>query len=210
MKIARPHDAPPIDPVHEAITQSARDLATHLVTAEPADDVAREVAELVARAVALLETQPRTVPNADSAQVLREAHWTATRRGPFIGRLNPVAPPITVSEADGLVTGWATYGAAFEGPPNCVHGGMIAAGFDEVLGFCQGFTARPGMTGTLNVTYRSPTPLHQLLRYSARVDRIEGRKIFVKGDLRVDADGRLCAEADGLFITIDGARFSTL
>ena len=208
--IARSHEAPTPDPVRVAIAQSARELATHLVTAEPAADVAVEVAALVARAVALLDAQPRTQPIADPAQVLREAHWTAARRGPFIGTLNPLSPPITVSEADGLVTGFATYGPAFEGPPNCVHGGMIAAGFDEVLGFCQGFTPRPGMTGKLAITYRSPTPLLQLLRYSAHIDRIDGRKIFVKGDLRVDADDRLCAEAEGLFVTIDAERFVNL
>jgi DNA helicase-2/ATP-dependent DNA helicase PcrA len=62
----------------------------------------------------------------------------------------------------------------------------------------------------LDINYRSPTPLRLLLRYSAQVERIDGRKIFVKGELRVDADDRLCAEANGLFVAVDAARFVNL
>ena len=38
-------------------------------------------------------------------------------------------------------------GPAYEGPPGCVHGGFIAAAFDEVLGSTQSLSGSPGMTG---------------------------------------------------------------
>lgn len=201
---------PAIDPRRAAIAHSVRLLTTELVMAEPDETAVADAAALIERAVALLAEQPRAAPLTDPARAIAEAPWTAIRRGPFVGQLNPLAPPIMVSEADGLVTGMATYGPAYEGPPNCVHGGMIAAGFDEVLGVCQGLTARPGMTAKLDVKYRSPTPLLQLLRYTAHIERIDGRKIYARAELRVVADDRLCAEADGMFVSVNVDRFLNL
>jgi hypothetical protein len=130
---------------------------------------------------------------------------------PFIGPLNPLAPPINMASThepgassgeETTVIGSVVYGGAYEGPPGCVHGGFIAAGFDEVLGFAQARSGRPGMTGRLSISYRSPTPLLREVRFVGRIDRVEGRKIFTTAELVVAADGRLCAEAEGLFISM--------
>ena len=53
------------------------------------------------------------------------------------------------------------------------------------------------MTGRLEVSYRSPTPLHTPLRFEAWVENVAGRKITAKCTLH--AGDRLCAEATGLF-----------
>lgn len=123
---------------------------------------------------------------------------------PLIGRANPIAPPISIEVVDGpdgeMVVGEAVFGAAYEGPPGCVHGGFIAASFDEVLGVAQSIGGAPGMTGTLTIRYRSPTPLHTPLRFEGRLDRTEGRKIFTTGTLH--AGDRLCAEAEAIFVSI--------
>ena len=42
------------------------------------------------------------------------------------------------------------------------------------------------------------------------IDRIEGRKIFVTGQLRVAADDRLCAEARALFLSMPPEVFDRL
>ncbi len=103
---------------------------------------------------------------------------------PFIGRANPLSPPITIDVVDDLVVGRAVFGSAYEGPPGCVHGGYIAAAFDEVLGSAQTFSGSPGMTGSLTVQYRRPTPLHAELRFEGRmVDVRSGRKMFTEGKL---------------------------
>ncbi len=91
-----------------------------------------------------------------------------------------------------------------------MHGGFIAAAFDEVLGLAQGMSGRPGMTARLTIQYRSPSPLHQVLRFVGDIDHIDGRKIFTTGELRVAADGRLCAEAEGLFISMGPEIFQRL
>ena len=55
--------------------------------------------------------------------------------------------------------GQAWFDCAYEGPPTCVHGGVIAETFDEMLGAANMVAGNPGMTGTLTVRYRKPTPL---------------------------------------------------
>jgi acyl-coenzyme A thioesterase PaaI-like protein len=129
---------------------------------------------------------------------------------PLIGPLNPLAPPITIAIDGTTVTGTVVFGGAYEGPPGCVHGGFIAAAFDEVLGVTQGMSGTPGMTARLTIQYRSPSPLHQQLQLVGNIDHIDGRKIFTRGELRVAADGRLCAEAEGLFISMNTEVFQRL
>lgn len=121
-------------------------------------------------------------------------------QSPLIGLANPLAPPITIGRKDDRhAHATAVFGSAYEGPPGSVHGGFIAAAFDEVLGFVQSLSGNPGMTGTLTVKYRSPTPLHSPLLFEASLDRVEGRKIFTSATL--EANGKLCAEAEGIFIS---------
>jgi acyl-coenzyme A thioesterase PaaI-like protein len=120
-------------------------------------------------------------------------------QSPMIGLANPLAPPITVAKSgDRSAVASATFGSAYEGPPGSVHGGFVAAAFDEVLGFVQSLGGNPGFTGTLTVRYRSPTPLHTELRFDGEIVRVEGRKTFCQA--QVHAGSRLCAEAEAVFI----------
>lgn len=127
---------------------------------------------------------------------------------PFIGRANALAPPISLRPDGDVVRGTVTFGSAYEGPPGCVHGGYVAGAFDELLGATQSLSGAPGMTGTLRVVYRSPTPLHRPLEMAGWIREINGRKIFTEGTLH--ADGELRAEAEGIFISIDPAVFRAL
>ena len=127
---------------------------------------------------------------------------------PVTGAANPLAPPLALRREVAVVRGTAVFGSAYEGPPGHVHGGLLAAAFDELLGMAQTLAGQRGMTGTLTVRYRRPTPLGRPLDFAARVDRVEGRKIFVSGILHV-ADV-LCAEAEGVFIAVDFTRLEQL
>lgn len=127
---------------------------------------------------------------------------------PLSGQSNPVAPPLVLREAGTGGEATAVFGLAYEGPPGHVHGGFVAAAFDEVLGMVQSMTGSPGMTGTLTIRYRRPTPLHRQVRFTARVERVEGRKIFATGEL-FDGD-TLCAEAEAIFIRVGTERFQEL
>jgi acyl-coenzyme A thioesterase PaaI-like protein len=107
-----------------------------------------------------------------------------------------------------VVVGEITFGSAYEGPPGCVHGGYVAGAFDELLGATQSLSGAPGMTGTLTVRYRSPTPLHVPVIMRGRIRGVEGRKIFAEGTLH--HEDRLCAEAEGIFISIRPETFLAL
>ncbi|BBZ11903.1 PaaI family thioesterase [Mycobacterium branderi] len=115
-----------------------------------------------------------------------------------VGLRNPVAPPLVIHHgADGLV--WADFvlGAAYEGPPGHVHGGVCAMVLDHVLGATAHKPRRPAYTGTLTLRYLRGTPLGKL-RAEARIDRVEGVKTFAVGHL-ADAQG-VTVEAEGVFI----------
>ena len=127
---------------------------------------------------------------------------------PLIGKANPLASPIEIAIEGDKVVGTATFGTAYEGPPGCVHGGFVAASFDEILGAAQSMSGLPAMTGTLTIRYRRPTPLHRELRFEGELVKVEGRKVFAEG--RVYAGDTVTAEAEGIFVTIDFHRFKAL
>lgn len=117
---------------------------------------------------------------------------------PVIGPLNPIAPPFRFWMEGDEVRGEGRFGAAYNGPPGGVHGGLVAALMDEVLGVTGVMTGNHGFTGTLTIRYESLTPVDTDLRVRGWVDGAEGRKAFIAGELLVG--DRLCARADGIFI----------
>lgn len=123
----------------------------------------------------------------------------------IIGRTNPLSPPVQLDLHEEKITGVVTCGRQYEGPPGCVHGGYIAAVFDELLGCAQSLSGDHGMTVNLDVTYVSPTPLHTPLELEAWVQSVDGRKIIAEGTM--SAHGAETARATGIFVSIDGSKF---
>ncbi len=121
---------------------------------------------------------------------------------PLVGRLNPISPPVRMwratGDAKGEVHGEVSFRSAFNGPPGSVHGGIIAATFDELLGATAVVNGLGAFTGTLSIVYRSLTPLEKPVRMRAWVAGTERRKVFIEGELH-DGD-TLCATASGIFI----------
>jgi len=185
----------------DRLEQYAERLATH-----PRRKRYEGIAESALAQMKALEAAGGAPPRPNEVKLLLgPGHFDFS---PLIGRSNPLAPPITVREEGGRVYAEVSFGSAYEGPPGSLHGGYVAAAFDEVLGFAQSLTGNPGMTGRLEVSYRSPTPLHTPLRFEAWVESVVGRKITTRCTLH--AGERLCAEAMGLFITIKPGTFEHL
>lgn len=116
-----------------------------------------------------------------------------------IGSRNPVAPPLVIAGGDdGAVHTDFVLGAAYEGPPGHVHGGICALVLDHVLGATAHKPGKPAYTGTLTLRYLRGTPLGKPLRAQAHVDRIEGTKTFAVGHI-ADAEG-VTVQAEGVFI----------
>jgi acyl-coenzyme A thioesterase PaaI-like protein len=117
-------------------------------------------------------------------------------------------PPITITAVEGdQITATVRMSRYHLGGGAAAHGGQIGVVFDYVLAAAGLIVAEsPMRTAYLNINYRSLTPLDTDLVATGRIDRIDGRKIYISGELR-DGD-RLCADADSMFLklqnTFDG------
>lgn len=117
---------------------------------------------------------------------------------PLGGFSNPLAPPINMWFEGDKARGSAQLGWAYEGPPGSVHGGIVAAIFDQFMGMAQMLGKQPGMTGTLSTRYHKPTPLNTKLQLEAWLVRVDGRKTIMRAEMR--AEDILTASCEGLFI----------
>lgn len=89
---------------------------------------------------------------------------------------------------------------AYQGPPGCVHGGYLAAMFDNLLGVLPyRLTGQKGaFTGRLTVRYRALTPLNTELVLTGRMTNVRSRRVTAAGQCH--AEGVLTAEAEALFV----------
>jgi len=193
------------------LADAGRDVIERMASVDIPHDVLERAAAALEGVAELLEGPGKTRRYAGFAESANaggdpHAHFD---HSPVMGMANPIAPPVQIEQIDdATIEMRVSFGSAYEGPPGCVHGGVLAATFDEVLGMTQSLSGQPGMTGTLSIKYRRPTPLHDELRFVGTLDRVEGRKIITTG--RCFHGDELTAEADGLFVRVDFARLAAL
>ena len=120
------------------------------------------------------------------------------------GLRNPIAAPLElITEEDGLVCAEVELGAAYEGPPTLVHGGISALLMDQALGRAAEVAGAAGLTGTLEVRYERAVRLGTV-RVEAKLDRTEGVKSYAVGT--ISDDEGVCVKATGVFIMPKWAR----
>ncbi|MCB1705977.1 MAG: PaaI family thioesterase [Halioglobus sp.] len=118
---------------------------------------------------------------------------------PVSGKRNAIALPVKLWKvADNEVRGEAVFSSTYAGPPNAVHGGIIAAVFDEILAMANVISGNAGFTGTLTIKYHDKTPLNTPIELRGINVRQDGRKQLSRGEMRVN--GKVTATAEGLFI----------
>ncbi|BBY29559.1 PaaI family thioesterase [Mycolicibacterium sediminis] len=120
---------------------------------------------------------------------------------PNRGSILSVPVDLRVTE-DGRISGTARFRRFHLGRNGAVHGGSLAHLFDSLLGFTafKLSDSTKQRTAYLHVNYRKIAPIDEELRVESRIDRIEGRKIFVAGRL-LDGDDVLC-DAEALFVML--------
>jgi acyl-coenzyme A thioesterase PaaI-like protein len=201
------------------LAEAVRALLRSMIRSGADPVVARHMAEVIREAAAELEATSEVEPYGNLPAVSAEGALgtgpSFLDRSPVIGSMNPVAPPMQIElqsadegEQYGTVTGRVNFSSVYEGPPGCVHGGFLAAAFDEVLGITQSLSGNPGLTGQLSIRYLSPSPLHVDLVFTGRIVKIEGRKIHTAAILK-NGD-TVCAESEGLFISMSPEVFERL
>jgi acyl-coenzyme A thioesterase PaaI-like protein len=175
-----------------------RMIARLALVRPPADQLERAAAAANAFADSLDDLPERSQSWEVSEAGLQPRDFVG--HSPVSGPNNPISPPLVMhavedSDGESHIEGEITFGPAYEGPPGHVHGGLIAAMFDELLGYVQ---RAPGFTAYLKVDYRAPTPLNRELLVKGWIDSVDGRKRHIRGTCHLD--GVLLTEAEGLFI----------
>jgi hypothetical protein len=189
------------------LVAEARRLVEAVALVDGAETEAAEVEALTAR-IAAVTAEVESAPSLRE-QGLYAAKGFAARlgeRSPVSGQSNPLAPPFRLWLDGDVTRAEACYGAAYEGPPGLLHGGVVAGAFDEILSVAQFASGLAGYTGTLTVRMRRPTPLFKTIAYEAGLARVDGRKIHAWA--RSTCEGELLGEAEGIFVSRANGRSS--
>ena len=180
---------------HETLAASVRRLIDVTIRTEADAATIAAAKEKIDSAAASLSDS--LLPVSFGVQLAPNGQSTALGNA-VIGARNPVAPPLVIEhDPDGVHTDFIL-GAAYEGPPGHVHGGVCALILDHLLGATAHRPGKPAFTGTLTLRYLRGTALGQPLRARAHIDRVEGTKTFAVGHI-ADEMG-VTVQAEGVFI----------
>ena len=100
-----------------------------------------------------------------------------------------------------------TFSEKHSGAPGIAHGGTVAALVDDVCGGLLFVVREPAVTRKLEVEYLKPVLVGVPYDLVAKVDRKDGRKVFVSCEGRA-ADGTLTFRGGGLFLIVDVSHFT--
>jgi acyl-coenzyme A thioesterase PaaI-like protein len=192
----------------EAISDDAGQLIHHLRCSLAPDDVLAEATAHIRQALEALTPWLKQGEGWSTISLASDTPGFAWRDddltavmpySPVSGKRNPIAPPVRMWKEGKEVHGEATFSPTYAGPPDSVHGGIIAAVFDELLSMANVITGKAGFTGTLTIKYHRKTPLNTPVELWGVNMRQDGRKQLSRAEMRVN--GEVTASAEGLFIS---------
>ncbi len=144
-------------------------------------------------AVMRAEAEQRAVPEVE------RRFGRGRRRHTGVHAMMPEVETLRLDDEQFL--GRTRIGDFFLGVNSAAHGGVVALIFDEILGrLSAGLHRPPSRTAYLHTDFRAITPTNELLTVKARVERIDGRKRFLLGEIWHGEV--LCAEAQALFVEL--------
>jgi acyl-coenzyme A thioesterase PaaI-like protein len=195
------------------LAASLRALSQEVARVDATKDASASELHALSQAVVALTERVKALPSKTSRDAFVEGIYGDHRtlfmdRNGLVGLSSPIAPPIRLTSEGAVAVGELSFGPTFEGAPGFVHGGFLAAAFDQVFGWLSVIRGVPGLTASLTVHYRKPTPIEVPLVIEASLERQSGKKAFVRAKIRAGAE--VTAEAEALFITIEAARFNAL
>ncbi|MBI5301688.1 MAG: PaaI family thioesterase [Chloroflexi bacterium] len=122
------------------------------------------------------------------------------------GRDNPIGLRMQFfSDGDGCVYADYEPHAEHQGYPGVMHGGLVTAMLDELIGRTAIASDLWCMTAKLEVRFRKPVPIDAPLKLKGEIKNKTGRLIEGYGEIRLP-DGTLAAEAHGTYIRIPDAQ----
>jgi acyl-coenzyme A thioesterase PaaI-like protein len=182
--------------IYGPLADSVRALVDATIRTEADAATVAEVRRDIDAAVARL--RERQIDGAFGVRVATDGQGISWGNA-VIGVRNALAPPVhTQRDESGRVSADFHLGAAYEGPPGHVHGGVSALILDHLLGEAASPDQKPRFTGSITVRYLRATPLGALHVEAIRT-RTDGVKTYCTGTI-ADAEG-ITVEAEGVFIT---------
>ena len=202
-----PRVKPPIDAEWQArreLANTLRELMDSMVSAKGDLDTLQAVNRALKEQLATVKASPHYDGRFGFHKAEVERYPTIAglyyELSPLIGQSNPLSAPLKIWVDGEEIYGEVKLGWQYEGPPGSVHGGFIAAIFDEFLGLGQRITGTNGFTGTLSVRYHNLTPLHKTLNLTGKIKSVEGRKKTLLAEMW--SDDVMTASCEGIFIDV--------
>lgn len=188
---------------------SIRRLLERFIESEASPESYRAIREKSDEVLKMLEAEP----SIKSREVFlsgqfAERHIEMKDRSVMVGNTNPIAPPIVITDHGDKVSGKLPLDSRFSGAPGLCHGGIIASILDEVLGHACIVRGYQVVTQSLTIRYLRPTLLDGETYSEASIQKVDGKKIVVDGDLFVG--GTRVASAHGIFVDVRGERFGEI
>ncbi len=126
------------------------------------------------------------------------------------GRDNPIGMHLHFYADDtGRVHATYTPHEEHQSYPGVMHGGLITALLDEIIGRTAIASDIWCMTAKLEVRFKKPVPIGESLTLMGEMTRTTGRLVEGHGELRDARDGALLAEARGTYIKIPDDQLET-
>ncbi|KAH8691226.1 thioesterase family protein [Talaromyces proteolyticus] len=117
--------------------------------------------------------------------------------GSLVGPGKLPVPPLAFYRAEGECFYLILYiGSSVAGYPGMVHGGMLATLMDEGLAGCASATLpiHVAVTLHLSVDYLKPAPTEAFYVLKAKASKLEGRSVWVEGQLEILENDRCAGE----------------
>jgi len=88
----------------------------------------------------------------------------------------------------------------FQGGPGLVHGGILSAALDDLMGYACVIHDRSCVTAKLEINYIKPVPVEKEFLLEAWVTNIEDKKLYLESS--ISSDNEVHIEGSGLFIDL--------
>lgn len=182
--------------IYEPLTESVRALVDATIrTTEDAETLAAVQKDIEAAVQRLRRNQI----DGTNGETLIANGETADWGNAVRGIRNAIAPPVfSHMDEAGRVSADFHLGAAYEGPPGHVHGGVSALILDQLLGQAACPDRIPRFSGTITYKYLRPAALGTFHAEAFRT-HTEGAKTYCSAYI-ADTDGAVLVEAEGVFI----------
>ncbi|TDU01779.1 thioesterase superfamily protein [Streptomyces sp. 846.5] len=95
-----------------------------------------------------------------------------------------------------------------EGGPDVAHGGWTAAVLDDCLGHLPLLNRVLSVTAELTVSFVKPVPVQRPLEVRAWVERREGSRWYISGEMVLLPGRAVLARASGIWVTRDTGHFA--